>query len=519
MKLEKVDLGETGNFSPLFLDYIQNDKKLQPFYQFSPHPSAFKEAIASRRFSTAQREILFSVLNSQYEGLPAEKVSANIELLKDSKTFTVTTGHQLNIFTGPLYFIYKIVTVINTCKRLKKDYPDFNFVPVYWMASEDHDFEEINHFLLFGQKYQWDTEQKGPVGRFDTSSIQALIDSLPEKAPVFEKAYAEGKTLAEATRNYVHALFGEEGLVVVDADHQEFKKSFSKVIEQDLLHNKVNDLVVATSESLSALGYKSQIHPREINFFYMEDGVRERIVKENGEFKVLNTSLSFSEADLLKLIETSPEKFSPNVVMRPVYQEWILPNLAYVGGPAEVAYWLQLKSVFEHFEVSFPILMPRNFALLVNKPNVKKLSKLDISPNDLFLPLHELKQKFITQHAENGIQLEEEKKMLNEAFEMIREKADRIDKSLNGFVSAEASKTLKSLENISKRLHKAEEKNQEISMGQIESLKEKLFPGGGLQERKENILNFYINNPEIIAEFLKHFDPFDYQFNVLVEEA
>src|SRR5690606_24237325 len=166
--------------------------------------------------------------------------------------------------------------------------------------------------------------------------------------------------------------------------------------------------------------------------------------------------------------------------------------LAYVGGPAEVAYWLQLKSVFEHFEVSFPILMPRNFALLVNKPNVKKLSKLDISPNDLFLPLHELKQKFITQHAENGIQLEEEKKMLNEAFEMIREKADRIDKSLNGFVSAEASKTLKSLENISKRLHKAEEKNQEISMGQIESLKEKLFPGGGLQERQENSMNSYI---------------------------
>ncbi len=518
MKLEKIDLGETGNFSPIFLDYIQNNQKLQPFYKFSPKLSSFKEALATRSFSQEKRELLYKVLKSQYQELPENRALKSIELLRASNTFTITTGHQLNIFTGPLYFIYKIVTVINACKQLKEAYPEADFVPVYWMASEDHDFEEINHFLLFGEKYQWDTEQKGPVGRFDTSSIQVLIDSLPEKAPLFEEAYTHGKTLAEATRNYVHALFGDEGLVVVDADHRDFKKGFTEIVKDDILHNIANELVSETSEALSSLGYKSQIHPREINFFYMEDGLRERIVKEEGRFKVLHTDLVFSKDDLLNLVEDSPEKFSPNVVMRPLYEEVLLPNLAYIGGPAEVAYWLQLKSVFEHYKVDFPIIMPRNFGLIINKSNAKKVAKLGVSSKDLFLSLHELKQQFLEKHTDNGMQLEEEKGLIEKAFEMMREKAERIDKSLTGFVSAEVSKTFKSLENISKRLHKSEEKNQEVSMGQLENLKEKLFPGGGLQERKENILNFYLNNPEIIKQFIELFDPFDYRFNIMIED-
>src|SRR5699024_1121789 len=148
----------------------------------------------------------------QYKGLPIKApVQENIESLKQANTFTVTTGHQLNIFTGPLYFIYKIITVINTSKVLAKEYPDCRFVPVYWMASEDHDFEEINHFNLFGKTYRWETSQKGPVGRFSTESIQAVLDDLPEKVPLFENAYQEGKTLAAATRHYVHELFGAEG--------------------------------------------------------------------------------------------------------------------------------------------------------------------------------------------------------------------------------------------------------------------------------------------------------------------
>lgn len=518
MKLEKINLGETGNFSPIFLDYIQNDKKLKPFYNLSPNISSFKEAISDRNFTAEKRSLLSQTIASQYADLPIkEAVSQNVSVLQDSNTFTVTTGHQLNIFTGPLYFIYKIITVINACKSLKREFPENDFVPVYWMASEDHDFEEINHFNLFGKDHHWKTDQKGPVGRFSTSSIKTLIDSIPEKLPLFEEAYSKGKTLAAATRIFVHELFGDEGLVVVDGDNPNLKRSFSSFIKDDLLHNNAHKLVVETSEALDLQGYKNQGFPREINFFYMEDGIRERITKVGDNYEVLNTDLRFTEAEILELVETSPEKFSPNVIMRPLYQEVILPNLAYIGGPAEIAYWLQLKTVFIHYGVDFPILMPRNFALIVPHNSLKKIEKLAISLSDLFLPLQELKQKYIAENGKNGIQLEDEKRILAQTFEKIALTAEETDKSLKGFVEAEATKTFKSVENIVKRLHKAEEKNLEVSMSQIENLKEKLFPGDGLQERKENILTFSINNPGIIRFLLENFDAFDYRFNFVLE--
>lgn len=518
MKLEKINLGETGSFSPIFLDYIQDDKKLRPFYNLSPTISSFKEAASGRTFTAEKRVLLSETIRDQYAELPIKDVvSHNISSLKDSNTFTITTGHQLNIFTGPLYFIYKIVTVINACKSLKKEYPDSNFVPVYWMASEDHDFEEINHFILFGKEHHWNTDQKGPVGRFSTSSIKTLIDSIPEKLPMFEEAYSKGETLAAATRIFVHELFGDEGLVVVDGDSHGLKQSFSAIIKDDLLHSSAHKLVVETSEALDSQGYKNQGFPREINFFYMEDGLRERITKDEDYYEVLNTDIRFTEAEILQLLETSPEKFSPNVIMRPLYQEVILPNLAYIGGPAEIAYWLQLKAVFEHYAVDFPVLMPRNFALIVTKNSINKIEKLAVTLQDLFLPIQDLKNKYIEKNGKNGIQLEEEKQMLERAFEKIALKAEETDKSLKGFVEAEATKTFKSIENIVKRLHKAEEKNQEVSMNQLDNLKEKLFPGNGLQERKENILTFYINNPGIIQFLLESFDAFDYRFNFVLE--
>ncbi len=520
MRIEKINLGEMSNFfSPIFLDYIDGKDTLSPFYQYTPQINSFKNVIANRAFESEKRALLNKVLAEQYKDLPSHQaVEDNIERLKQANTFTITTGHQLNIFTGPLYFIYKIATAINTCKILGEQYPEYNFVPVYWMASEDHDFEEINHFSLFGKTYKWETDQQGPVGRFDTSSIQTLLDALPEKVPLFEKAYKEHKTLAAATRAFVHALFGDKGLVVLDADHHDLKKSFRHVIKDDILHHHAHEIVTACNEDLAHHEYKSQIFPREINFFYMENGLRERIVENEGRYEVLNTSLSFSKEELEALIDNAPEKFSPNVVLRPLYEEIVLPNLAYIGGPAEMAYWLQLKGVFEHYKTPFPILMPRNFALIVNKNSCHKLEKLGISPLELFMPYHELKQRYIDDNTENGYHLDEEKTALEELFQKIKTRAVKKDKSLEGFVGAEATKSLKSLDNISKRLQRAEEKNQEVALKQLEGLKEKLFPGGGLQERTENILNFYINSPEIISLILLNLDPFDFKFNVIMDD-
>lgn len=520
MNIEKLNFSETGTFSQIFLDYIDNKDSLQKFYTRRPDLKSFEEQLQEKTFSPASRQRLQEVLRKQYTSVAQPKaVTQNIEKLGDSKTFTVTTGHQLNIFTGPLYFIYKIVTTINCCKQLNEAYPDYHFVPVYWMASEDHDFEEINHFHLFGTDYSWQTDQKGAVGRFVTESIQSVLDEMPGNVEVFEKAYKQHKFLADAVRCYVNDLFGKHGLLVLNADHAELKADFLSVMKDDLLKHTAKKQVEACSGELEDLGYKTQVFPREINLFYLDEQLRERIEKIDERYVVLNTEIRFTEAELLEALEKHPEKFSPNVILRPLYQETILPNLAYVGGPSELAYWLQLKSIFDHYQLPFPILLPRNFGLVINKSNGRKLHKVPVQSRDLFLDTQSLIRKFVEANAENSLSLAEEQQAMAEVFSAVRAKAMNVDKSLEGFVGKEEKNTLKILQNIEKRLKKSEEQNQEIHVKQLESLKEKLFPGDNLQERKENFLNFYINNPAFLDEVMEHFDPLEFCFYILHEEA
>jgi bacillithiol biosynthesis cysteine-adding enzyme BshC len=510
-----ISLGETAQFSPIFLDYIQNKEQLRSFYGHFPSVENLGNQLRakSESFSLSNREVLYQTLEKQYSHLPAKP---DLAALKDSRTFTVTTGHQLNIFTGPLYVIYKLVTTVNLAKALKAHYPDYHFVPVYWMATEDHDLEEINHFHLFSKKYSWETTQTGAVGRMHPQDMESLIHDLPEKISLFEQAYLQHDTLADATRYFAHELFGPDGLVCVDADDQALKALFAPVMRDDLTQHAAHDLVKDTSQQLESLGYKTQVNARAINLFYLDKGLRERIVKEDGQYKVLNTELVFSETALLALLANEPEKFSPNVVLRPLYQETVLPNLAYIGGPAEVVYWLQLKSLFDHYQIPFPVVMPRNFALIINKASVKRMQKLNLSHQDLFLDEASLKRRFVEKNVE-PLSLEPETHSMNQAFDQILEKARLLDKTLEGFVQAERQKLLKSIDNIDKRLKKAEEKNQETEINQLLNLKAKLFPDGGLQERSDNYLNFALNNDQFIQNISSVFDPFDFQFHILTE--
>jgi bacillithiol biosynthesis cysteine-adding enzyme BshC len=411
--------------------------------------------------------------------------------------------------------IYKIVTIINLAKKLKAEFPAYNFVPVYWMASEDHDFAEISSFNLFGKTFKWETEQKGAVGRMNPTELQAIFNELSEKPVIFEEAYLKNTTLSNAARQYMHQLFGSEGLISIDADDATLKGTFSEIIKDDLLNNSANEIVTKTSNELNEMGYHTQITPREINFFYLQDGLRERIVKEGNIYKVLNSELSFSESEILQILYNQPQKFSPNVVLRPLYQETILPNLAYIGGPSEVPYWLQIKGIFDHYGEQFPLLMPRNFALLINQASQKRLDKLGITAEELFADDASLRRSYVERNSENSLSLAFEIDDVSEVFERILKKSLAIDQTMKGAVEAEKSKIISSIENLEKRIKKAEERNQETSVTQLLALKQKLFPDGGLQERKDNFLNFYLNDKDFINKLLEAFDPIDYSFNII----
>lgn len=518
MKLNKVSFADTRSFSPFFLDYIQQKETLKPFYNRFPLIQNVGDQIKekSSSFSAATRSVLVKALTHQYDGYTTSgAVQKNIANLQNENTFTVTTGHQLNIFTGPLYFIYKIVTVINACKQLKTQYPNYNFVPVYWMASEDHDYDEIKYFKLYGKKYTWETDQKGAVGRFDTKSLSKLANEVPGETKIFREAYSKHKKLSGAARAYVNELFGNEGLVVIDGDDRSLKSLFTSVIQDDVVHCSVKKKVDHTTSTLEGLGYKTQIYCRDVNFFYLVDGLRSRIEKKGDLFHVLDSDISFTQQQIEKLIQEEPEKFSPNVILRPLYQEMILPNLAYVGGPAEVIYWLQLKDMFQHFNTSFPMLMPRNFGLVMDHEVARKFSKTDLELKDLFEEKNYLFNHWVLKHSPRNLTVGTEREGVVKLFETLRERATTVDKTLDPFVGAEGKRALNSLEKIERKLLRAEKRLHSDKLRQIESVKDALFPNGSLQERTDNFLNFYQQDSAFIQKVLDAFDPFDFQMNVL----
>lgn len=529
LKASFVKYSETGFFSKLILDYISGKPELKGFYEYAPELSSFSKKIKDRKRIPVERTLLADVLAQQNKSLKAnEKVLDNIELLKNSGTFTVTTGHQLNLFTGPLYFVYKIISTINLAEQLKHEFPDNNFVPIYWMHCEDHDFKEINHIHLFGKKIEWKGDHHGAAGEISTASLRSVIDELKtvlgesenanELITLFSEAYLRHINLADATRYLCHELFGRFGLVILDARDVRLKKTFVQQFKEDIFQNTGYKAVSTTNVELQKSNYKVQVSPREINCFYFTEGRRERIVKTDKGFQVLNTSLLFSKEELEKEIESHPEKFSHNVVLRPLYQEHILPNLAYIGGAGELAYWLQYKSMFVAAKISFPVLVLRNSVMVIDKTITAKIEKLGLTAKDFFSAEDKLVGDFIATNstAETGLKNEQEK--LKELFSSIKAKAAKVDITLEASIEAELQKQLKIIEQLESRIQRAERKKYENSINQLKSIREKLFPANSLQERHENVSSFYLRYGRTFIPDLKfNIRPLDFNF-LLVED-
>ncbi|MGB2129171.1 MAG: bacillithiol biosynthesis cysteine-adding enzyme BshC [Flavicella sp.] len=525
-----IPIVETGYFSELISAYISSDPKVSHLYGNSASIDNVASQIAMKtaRFTLKQRQALVTSLEAQYsDTIVSEKTRLHINALSEVNTFTVVTGHQLNIFTGPLYFLYKIVTTINTCKALKDAHPTFDFVPVYWMATEDHDFEEINHFFVHGKKMSWEVPASGPVGRHTTEGLNEVFDALSRELGtsenavslknLFKKAYLEHATLAEATRYLVNALFADYGLVILDGDDSLLKTSFAPVVTRELTTQFAHKAISEANTFLSE-HYKLQVTPRNINLFYIKDKLRERIVVKNNRFLINNTTLSFSKEEILHELELHPERFSPNVILRPLYQEIVLPNLAYVGGGGELAYWLQLKNLFTVSEVPFPILLLRNSVLLATEKQAKKVSKLQLSFQDLFKKQDTLISEKVKKISSLSLDFSKQKQILDQLFADLYPLVSKTDISFKGALSAQEKKQRKGLAMLEKRLLKAEKKKHADHVERILLLQDTLFPRKGLQERNVNFSEFYLEyGTALIPNLISNLESFQSVFTVLIK--
>lgn len=332
-----------------------------------------------------------------------------------------------------------------------------------------------------------------------------------------KKYYKSGDDIQTATFRFVNALFGEYGLMVLMPDNTVLKKTMQTVFEDDLLNQTASGIVEQTSEKLEEL-YKVQVSPREINLFYLKENVRERIIK-NSRYKVQGTSMEFSEDELMQELNDHPELFSPNVILRGLYQEMILPNIIFIGGGGEIAYWLQLKELFEHYKVPFPVLVLRNSFLVVEKKWQEKINRLSFNTEDFFLSEQELMKRLINRESKNEIHLDGQIRETELLYESLKKQAALVDTTLGQHVDALKTSMLKKLKQLEKKMLRAEKRKFTYQERQIKTIKEKLFPKNSLQERVDNFIPYYAKwGRDFIIKLYEHSLRLEQEFVIVHEK-
>jgi bacillithiol biosynthesis cysteine-adding enzyme BshC len=505
-------------FTKLVGQYLTDNPALRHLYKYDFNIDAFTQIIADKSNDNTDRELLVRVLKKQYVNVTmTEHTALNIELLHAGTTFTVTAAHQPCVLLGPVFNIYKIASTINLANQLKAKYPEHNFVPVFWMGSEDHDFEELGTTVIYGKKIEWPAGEGegGAFGRRRMQSFEKVLDEalaiLGEPAREFIDKLREGltkfKTFGPYTRYLINELFGETGLVVIDQDDAELKQKFSPIIADELKNSSAIKAIGSTIKWLND-NYTIQATPRDINLFYLGDNSRERIIKSKDAYEVNNTALTFTEAEILELASSKPELFSPNVILRPVYQELILPNLAFIGGAGELSYWMELKSVFEYHKVNYPMLVMRASMTMINNGIEKKMIKLGLTATDFLGNIDQTINSFVKSKLSDDIHFEEEKRNVALMFDSFSDKAEKVDPTLKATVQAEKQKQLNALDALEGKIVKAEKRKQEESINQIRSISQTFVPDQSWQERIENFLSFYVKDKSFVDNSVKLANPF-----------
>lgn len=504
-----------GFSSSIIRDLVDNKAEIANFLPHFFSLEEISEQTKRKQFSEVQRTSLVKALKDQNQNLALSEFSQNnISKLKDSNTFTITTGHQLNLLTGPLYSIYKVAQVISLSRAMNERDSSNHYVPVFWMATEDHDFEEINHINLFGNKIAWDKvgQENKIVGEIAPVDINTFTDPIEEKysdenlkaiLTQFTNVYKQSKNLADATRIIMNQLFAEYGLVIIDGNDTGLKQDFAPIAIREINEGFVHTAVNSTNKKLEAAGYHNQVFVRECNLFYINsDGTRQRISKNEGIFQI--EEKNYTAEELVGMVNENPQQFSPNALLRPVYQELILPNLTYIGGGGEIAYWLQLNEVFNMLGLTFPLLRVRDSILLLRAKEMAELESLNLSVPDLKRDLHDLIKEIALEDVSIEIELKAELEQLNAIKVQLSKKAEAVNKGLVGMIEAEFSKMEKSIERIESKLIKAEKAKHEVKANKIKKLQSKIYPNGGFQERYDNFIPYILNDADFISKIVNN---------------
>lgn len=433
------------------------------------------------------REMLVSAVSRQYQK-SGQAISKKIAALGLSETRTVTTGHQLCLATGPAFTYYKVLSAVVLAEQLEARWGT-PVVPVFWLASEDHDFEEIQS-LWDGQGWQtWSPASVGgAVGRMGTEGLRVMLENWSDAAGVEGERKsallkASHGALTDVMRRWMHGAFGDDRIVVVDGDDVTLKAAFSGAMAKELSDKVVERCVSEVNDTLQREGHAPQVHVRPVNLFYLSEGRRERIHSEAGHWAAGDQVWPDDES-VLKELESSPARFSPNALLRPVFQSMVLPDVAVVGGLAEVAYWLQLTQLFPAFGLIQPALVPRDGARVLSKKLSALAEEFGISDAQLGDRLEVWESNHVSDSDPPDTQalrlaLERGAKEVGLAFK-------ELDASLLGSVESTKAKMAKLLDKLDEQARRAVRRQSQVDLARLARLHQGLYPEGVAQERVVN---------------------------------
>lgn len=515
--LDYRDLSSGDNaFSRLFVDYVTDYQKVRQFYNGNPQdPDDWRRLLRQVSERAIDRSVISQILTRQNRDFHCGVRSlANIDLLRDDNCVGVVTGQQVGLLTGPLYTIYKAITAVKLADKLAKEFPDFKFVPIFWLAGEDHDFEEVSSISLFNSagelvRFEYKTERGESEGNYGAVGEIELGDSIHElfqaveqaltptefKAKVlelFKTAYQRGMTFNKAFVHLMNVLFEDSGLIFLNSNDAEFKRLLLPIFRRELADTPRSCQLVIEQSAILERQYHAQVKPRSINLFLFHDKGRYPIEPHPDGYFLKGTRQHFSKDELDALLTSKPELFSPNVVLRPLCQDTLLPTIAYVAGPSELAYFAQYNTLYKEFGIPEPIIFPRVSLTIIEEKIEKIFTRFSLQPLDFFGNIEFLKQQVAEQISDLKAEefFETAEHSTKESLDELKPAIQAIDPTLLPAVDHTLEKIHSHLNILKEKTIAAQKRQHEVSLRQIDKAAMNLFPSSDFQERQVNILYF-----------------------------
>ncbi len=500
----------------LFLDYLYEFENVESFY---PYDFRNREKFRGifQQISESKKELTFNlsdVINKQYDSNnPSPKTIQNIDLLNNNNTMAILTGQQLGLFGGPLYTFYKIISAIKLCRSLTEIYDDYNFVPVFWLEGDDHDFDEIRSFNIIDKdnnplnisyiNEENEEDNKGSVGNLVIDErieivFKQLTDSIrnseftPAVIEILKSCYSKGKTFKEAFRRLIISLFDEYGLVLFDPQDKKVKELLKPVFKKEILDfRKHSEAVINTSAELE-INYHAQVKVRPVNLFMNYDNGRFLIEPHDELFGLKRKRKKFTQEELLVLLEEQPEIFSPNVLLRPLCQDYLFPTAFYVGGPGEICYTAQAFPLYASYNVIPPVIYPRSSITILEKNISGIISKYNFSIENIFQNGEKMVEIVLDTLTDKSIDelFSKSNNQIELSMDELREKLFEIDKTISDASLKTKEKIMRNLDELKSKSIDAQKRKHEAAIRQIQKVVTILYNNNNLQERELNFIYF-----------------------------